>query len=315
MSDGLVDNAIRSVPEALWGEVNALFQSWDYTMRSENKAATTRKGYLLAAAKLVIHLGKHPFKAKRKDIQMYLAELFGQGYASASVRHEYAGCQQFYRWAVDEQEIAPEANPFLGMKPPRVETPLKDIVELGELVKVLDDLDKRKQYRDAAMISLLADSGLRSQELCNILVAEVDMDEAVVTLPTTKNHEVRHVPFSSATGMRIDRWMRHRKDTEALHLFTGQRSHVGKQLTTSGVLQIVKRVFAGHGMPQVGTHDLRHTFATLYLDDPDARTEDLQAICGWNSSQMVERYTKQRKQRRAVAGHARSSPLAQVARQ
>lgn len=287
-----------------------LLRSWEYSLKAQGKSPHTMQQYLGSTRRFLSWLGKPPHDATRHDIECWLTEL-GQQVAPATVVHRYCGLQAFFRWLEEEGEIS--ANPMAKVKKPRVPETTKDVVPSQVMAAVLKELDRNKRYRDAAIIALFYDTGMRASELASIRMEHVDLDEGLITLPNTKNGDVRVVPVSPNTMVRLHRWLRRRLDPESPWLFTGQRGrHRGRPLTRSGLTQLVAEVFAGHTEARITPHDLRHTFATHFMEDETARPEDLMTIAGWKTDAMARRYTKTRRLHRAIQAHRRLSPMARL---
>lgn len=287
-----------------------LLRSWEYSLRAQGKSPHTLRQYLGSAQRFLTWLGKPPHEATRYDVERWLTEL-SQRTAPATVAHRYSGLRAFYRWLEEEDEI--DSNPMARVKKPRVPETTKDVVSPELIAVVLKDLHRAKRYRDEAIIALFYDTGMRASEVANIRVDDVDLDEGLITLPYTKNREVRVVPISPSTVTRINRWLRRRRDPQSPWLFTGQRGrHLGCQLTRSGLAQLVVEAFAPHTEARITPHDLRHTFATHFMEDEGARTEDLMTIAGWKTDAMARRYTKTRRLARAIQAHRRLSPMSRL---
>lgn len=105
------------------------------------------------------------------------------------------------------------------------------------------------------------------------------------------------------------RYLRSGKDASP-YLFVGQKG----QLTRSGALQMVKRVFRAHGIEGISPHDLRHTFAMTYMDSNDARVEDMMEVGGWKSDSVARYYAKHSQKRRAIRASRKHLPGAKLER-
>lgn len=248
----------------------------------------------------------------------------GKPYAKPSVVSRRTALRSYYRLLSRKLNIR-EGNPVDEVPAPAMPDSHKDIVPLKALAELLASLDKAKRYRDAAIVSLLVDTGLRAGECAAIRTrAEspddivIDFDEQVVRIPgdAAKNKEERLVGYNPQTAFRLDTWMAKRPDrgTESTAwLFTGQPDKgVYTPYTVNGLGQRIKKIFAKAGMPGVGPHDLRHTWATHSLDHPDAKETSVMTQAGWNSHRMLRNYTRRSEQRRAVAQNLKTSPLAQI---
>jgi integrase/recombinase XerC len=284
-----------------------LLHSLGYHMGAKNRAQATVDQYSRALSRFYHWLaerGEPDLAAVRQgDIEEYLDALRQAGLAPGTVRYQYAGLQGAFKWH-SRREGYP--SPMLQMEKPKVPESHKDVVPLDEQRRIMLSLDRQKRYRDAAIVSLLLENGMRVSELCGLDVADLRWKTDEVVIRDTKNDEVRVVPFLPATGERLDLWQRKRTDKGSPWLFSGQR---GQRITRSGVLQMVKRTFDGLGWPNIGPHDLRHTFATTYLDANPHGAEDLKAVGGWKSDTMVQMYAKKGRARRSALSFRQNSPL------
>ncbi|MDE2106177.1 MAG: tyrosine-type recombinase/integrase, partial [Patescibacteria group bacterium] len=166
-----------------------------------------------------------------------------------------------------------------------------------------------KLWREAAMVSLIYDNGLRAASLVAIRNEDVDWEENVIQLQHVKGGKELPVPFGDATWRRLDRWRRHRLDKKSPWLFTGSRG----KLTANGVYQIISKVFEGMGIEHVGPHLIRHSFAAAYMSDDSAQWQDLKEVGLWSSDTMPQRYARMAKRQRARVAHRRLSPVERLA--
>lgn len=90
---------------------------------------------------------------------------------------------------------------------------LKDIYSDNELTALLT-IPKKNDFltlRDSTIIWLLATTGVRTKELRNISINNVDLDRRIVTLNITKNNQARQLPLSLNTVEVLEKYMRVRK--------------------------------------------------------------------------------------------------------
>lgn len=138
------------------------------------------------------------------------------------------------------------------------------------------------------LILFLLMTGARSSEAMNLEWREVDLEREWVTFKRTKNGEQRTVPL-------------HPTVVQTLHilLLKGASGRVFR--TPSGAPYTpkaeggggFKKAFASAarkaGLPHVTPHTCRHTWATWHYQ-ANRNLNDLQALGGWKSVQMVLRY-------------------------
>ncbi|MSQ35531.1 MAG: integrase [Dehalococcoidia bacterium] len=168
--------------------------------------------------------------------------------------------QQFFKWAVEEGEIA--ASPMARMKPLIVPEEPPAVLDEDALRRLLRACEGRgfEQRRDTAIIRLLLDSGMRRAEGAGLKVEGLDF-ESNVAVVMGKGRRSRSCPFGRKTVLALDRYLRargqHRDAQASRTLWLGH----GGPMTDSGVYQVVRDRAAQAGLGNVYTHQLRHSFA------------------------------------------------------
>ena len=116
--------------------------------------------------------------------------------------------------------------------------------------------------RDYAILSLLAYSGLRVSELCNLRVEDVDLNERVVYVNSGKGDKDRIVVISEKAVEAIENYLLNRED-DLVYLFMSRK---GGKISRVQVFRIVKKYAQIAGIKKnVTPHVLRHTLATTLL--------------------------------------------------
>jgi integrase len=121
-----------------------------------------------------------------------------------------------------------------------------------------------KNIREKAILSLMAYSGARANEICNIRVADVDFGMNTVRILDGKGHKNRIVCISGECVrvllQYIDKYPRNGGD----YLFTALRS--GKQYTTWALRKLVKEIVSRTKISKrVHPHLFRHSLACNML--------------------------------------------------
>jgi site-specific recombinase XerD len=245
---------------------------------------------------------------ERSDVEGFIGYVLSNR-SPGTAKQRYMSLRGFFGWLLEEEEI--DASPMEKMKPPKVEEKPPPILRPEELRALIDAssgsaFDDR---RDASIVMLLADTGMRSSELVGLTVEDIDLDLRVAHV-IGKGGKHRAAPFGDQTTLALDRYLRSR----AAHphgrrdeLFLGKRGPI----TRSGLGQIVKKRGNQAGIDGMHPHVLRHTFVHLWLIS-GGQEGDVVRILGWSrksAAQMLDRYGASAATERAFEAHRRFGPV------
>ncbi len=275
--------------------LSTLRDSFELSLRAENKAPRTVEVYILAVNQLAATLPKgtdsNAEKVSREDIRRWLESMRERGASDATISVRYRALRQFWKWAIREGEI--DVDPMLDMTAPKVTVKPVPVVS-DEAITALLKACQGKDYgdvRDTAAIRLLLDTGIRRAELVGLTMPDVDLKDRTVTV-LGKGRRLRTVRFGHKTAQALDRYLRARSRRPA-----GQRTDAfwlsardDRPWRADGVRIMLRRRSDQAGLDaNVRPHMFRHTFASDYLGS-GGNESDLMRIAGWRSRQMVDRY-------------------------
>jgi site-specific recombinase XerD len=219
-----------------------------------------------------------------------------------------ASIRSFYKYLTNKAKVISE-NPMQDLDSPRLKKSLPRYLTLSESVNLLTNVDGKNQTRDYCILSLFLNCGLRISELVGLNVTDIRGEQLRVQ---GKGNKERVIFLNEACKQALDDWLTERSvmgliDKNAL--FVTRQNH--KRITTAAVHKLVKKHLTAAGLDstQYSSHKLRHTAATLMLQNGvDVRT--LQEVLGHEHLNTTQIYTHVDNEDLRTA--ARANPLGKV---
>jgi integrase/recombinase XerC len=277
------------------------------TLRAEHKSPRTIEKYGETVEQFASWLAERspqtgPADVTRSQVREWIDHLLVSRSASTA-RTRYAALAQFFRHLVEEEETG--QSPMLGMRPPQVPEAKVDVVSEKDLAALLATCTARDfvSRRDAAILRLFIDTGMRLSELANLQVDDVDLADQVAVV-MGKGRRPRGVPFGAKTGQALARYLRERSRQAHARSDALWLAEKGKGvLTKEGVKKMVQRRGQALGI-KIHAHQFRHTMADAWLR-AGGTEGDLMRVAGWKSRQMLDRYGSAVAADRAREAHRR----------
>jgi site-specific recombinase XerD len=292
------------------GPFTDMIESFDLHLHAERKSPKTIRTYVEAAqwlaAEHLIPCGLTDWAdVAARDVQQWIVTLLGR-YSDQYANNQHRALQQFFKWYATEDPDDPRLNVMAGLKPPKLDEKLVPVFTAADLAALLATCKGGGFHarRDAAILSLFRDSGVRLAELATLTTNDVDRKTREATV-NGKGGKQRTVKFTWDTSRAIDRYMRERAahrmaDRPALWLGT----QGGGPMTPSGVYQMVRRRGTEAGLSAVYPHKFRHNFSHSWLDNGGTEG-DLMELNGWSGPQMLARYGRSARSSRARRAYDR----------
>lgn len=200
-------------------------------------------------------------------VSAYLLTL--RGHAKSTVRCELSRLRKFlsylYLLGYTSENLAPHVPEYrLG----QAQSIIK-IWESEEINAVLETVNRAspKGKRDYAFITIAAELGVRSKDICNLKLSDIDWELCSISFVQSKTGKPNTLPLSEKVGSAIIDYLHIRPQTKCEYLFVSLNPPYGKMKSIhSAFHRYVARsgvkvsIHAHHGL-----HSLRATVATKLL--------------------------------------------------
>ena len=208
---------------------------------------------------------------------------------SATTRARKIACiRSYYKFLTVKVKLLAE-NPVADLDSPKTPKSLPHYLSLEESRKLLNSIDGKFRERDYCIICIFLNCGLRISEIVGLNVSDFHADSLRVI---GKGNKERIAYLNESTIKAIEDWLAIRKTIVPAHesaLFvSNRRTRISREMVHSMVKTNLLR--AGLDTTQYSSHKLRHTAATLMLQNGvDVRT--LQEVLGHEHLNTTQIYT------------------------
>lgn len=282
--------------------------AWQTALRAENKSPGIVALYADGATRYLRWCTEHDhLPMSRAALNQWIAGLLDAGAAPGTARIRQLAVRRVASWFTAAGEI--HTDPFLGIKPPLVEPPLAEPLtddELRALIAACAVPDDRalaeetlRNRRDEAIIRLMLETAIRSGELIDLTVVDLDLIGRLITIRCGMGGRGRVIPIGPATTEVLLVYL----DERELHplsatpdLWLGSR---GKRFGRQGLSRSLRRRAQRAGVQSFRPHRFRHTAGHRWLAAGSSES-GLMAIAGWAHTDMLVRYTCARASERAA---------------
>ena len=229
------------------------------------------------------------------------------GLSPTTRARKIASIRSFYKYLTVKAKLLDE-NPVADLDSPKVPKTLPRYLTLEESQQLLNAVDGKNKERDYCILCIFLNCGLRISEIISLNLSDVHADSLRVV---GKGNKQRVVYLNESTAEAINRWLDRRRqivgEYEPALFVSNRRTRMSRDTVHVMVKNTLLR--AGLDASQYSSHKLRHTAATLMLQNGvDVRT--LQEVLGHEHLNTTQIYTHVDNSQLRMA--AAANPLAHV---
>jgi len=273
-----------------------------YKIVNQDKRESSVNRYLMNIRSFFAWTKKeNPEEITMEDVQDYIIHLkVDQKNSINTQKIKQASIRIFYDWYSKRYHIK---NPCELIGPIQEEIKIPSMFTPDELTRMVYSCKTSKPIgrRDAAILCLLADTGIRVSECQALNIGSIQIHENnfALVVPRIKSRE-RLVPFGYLTaGAMVAeffaayyqdiKYVQNHRDSDPLFIQYGRKHHGGR-LNISGIKGVIARARKNADITKrISTHSFRHFFGT-YSVIHGTRVEQLRILMGHAWLETTMRY-------------------------
>ncbi len=246
---------------------------------ARNLATRTRREYARDLRDLLSYFEQRGItrldEVRSREVEAYLAELDRRGLQGSTRNRKVHTLKTFFAWLVRHELLA--SSPAARLVAPRAIKKEPRYLSEEEYRRLLRACSHHT--RDAAIIEVFLQTGMRLSELARLTLTDVDLPKRI-----TRDIESMGSVRVQRKGGKIERIPLNYKVCQALAAYLKVRPKVGHdglfitkfktRMTTRSIEYMVTKYLGETGISGASVHTLRHTMATHHV----ARGTDLKTV-------------------------------------
>lgn len=241
-------------------------------IKLEGYSPYTIKGYELELNKFAKYIKKRTADINSADIRVYLAQF--ENLQTSTIGHKLTILKSFFGWLAGEEII--QKDPTVKLKTPKEKKRIPKALTIEELEMLREGCQSNRQR---ALIEVLYATGCRLSEIHDLDISSID-HQSMSAQVIGKGNKERTVYFSFRAMYHLKKYLESRTDDNPALFITQVKPY--RRLSKRGIQREVSKIAEQAGLKNVSPHVLRHTFATLTLNN-GAELAAVQALLGHES--------------------------------
>ncbi len=221
----------------------------------QGKSESTFENYIRRIARISLHFNRLPEYISDDEINEYLTSLAlsSKSPSRSSFKHMVYGLRYYFRHMGLNKRV-------VNLPSLKKETKLPVILNQSELIELFKAPTLLKHR---IILSLTYSAGLRSQEVSNLKLSDIDYERKTIHIRQSKFKKDRIVPLSDLMSKGLKKYIS--VESPVIWLFNGREA--GNKYSTSGLSWVMRLALKKTGISkQVNMHSLRHSYATHLLE-------------------------------------------------
>lgn len=258
-------------------------------MAYRNFADRTRVEYQNDIEDLVAYLERSGVKRVGElelgQFERYLAHLENRGLAGATRKRKAVTFRSFLTFLYKEKYL--DSNIAKHLIPPFADNKVPGFLTEAEYNRLRQACSGNP--RDAAIVELLLQTGLRLSELTRLTIDDIEFSEDVgtVRIMANRGREDRVLPLNTKACEALKDYLADRPDAHSSILFLNRFE---EPFGDRGVQKMLNKYLKRSGLERASVHTLRHTFG-IHHTIKGTSIETLKEVMGHKDIRSTSQYT------------------------
>lgn len=264
----ITDAEVKQVED----DSNELMAMFIAAKRIEGCSEKTLKYYQTTIAAMITSLGKNVRHILTEDLRTYLTDYQNSHQSSrVTIDNIRRILSSFFSWLEDEDYII--KSPVRRIHKVKTASSIKETYSDEELEKMRDNCE---EFRDLAMIDMLASTGMRVGEMVLLNRDDINFTERECKV-FGKGDKERVVYFDARAKLHLQEYLESRTDDNSALFVALRAPH--RRLQIGGIEYRLREMGKKLNIPKVHPHKFRRTLATMAIDK-GMPIEQLQRLLG-----------------------------------
>lgn len=261
------------------------------SLKAKHRSEGTIREYIKAINNCLNYVNKPESEIKAIDLEMWQSSM--NNLSSASVAQRTSAVREYFKFLYRNEFIS--RNPAEFLEAPAIKNREQSVLT-GEQVRAM--VNAATNLRNKAIITMLAQTGLRIHELLNITLEQYESRANNVLVIRGKGDKDRLIGLGDETIKLIDSYIINERKDGCEYLFVGNQSKKMDGKNTSAMLKVAARKAGIENWEElhISNHTMRRTFATM-MSEADVPIEVISKAMGHSGIAITSRYIKRTEQR------------------
>ena len=220
------------------------------------QAKSTFENYIHRIAQVSLHFNRLPEEISADDLNEFLASLAVSAVSPSrsAFKHSVYGLRYYYR--------------YVGLPDRAIQLP--SLKKAAKLPTIFNKSELRLLFKAPALLKhrvllmLIYSAGLRSSEVINLKISDVDFERRSIHIRRSKYNKDRMIPLSEYMTVGLQKYIA--LECPLIWLFNGKT--LGSPYSAKAISWVMREAVKAAGIAKdVTVHTLRHSYATHLIED------------------------------------------------